>query len=39
VEALGNAKIPSDKWRYYDGMLYMPGMLVVNDNFRIYSTR
>jgi oligosaccharide reducing-end xylanase len=36
VQALWDAKIPSGKWRYYDGMLYMLGILHVGGNFRIY---
>jgi oligosaccharide reducing-end xylanase len=24
------------KWRYYDGMLYLLGMLQVSGNFRVY---
>lgn len=37
VQALWDAQIPSGKWRYYDGMLYMLGMLHVSGNFRIYT--
>ena len=36
VQELWEAQIPSGKWRYYDGMLYMLGMLHVSGNFRIY---
>jgi len=36
VQELWDAQIPSGKWRYYDGMLYMLGMLHVSDNFKIY---
>ncbi|HSL42474.1 MAG TPA: hypothetical protein VK897_03515 [Anaerolineales bacterium] len=36
VQALWEAQIPSGKWRYYDGMLYMLGMLHVRGNFKIY---
>ncbi len=36
VQALWDAKIPSGKWRYYDGMLYMISLLHVSGNFRIY---
>ncbi|MBN1449932.1 MAG: glycoside hydrolase [Anaerolineales bacterium] len=35
VQALWDARIPSGKWRYYDGMLYMLGLLHVSGNFRI----
>ncbi len=37
VQALWDTKIPSGQWRYYDGMLYMLGMLHVSGNFRIYK--
>lgn len=37
VEALWNARIPSGFYRYYDGMLYMLGLLQVSGNFRIYD--
>jgi oligosaccharide reducing-end xylanase len=36
VQALWDVKIPSGKWRYYDGMLYMLGLLHDSGNFRIY---
>ncbi len=36
VEALWNAQVPSGLYRYYDGMLYMLGLLQVSGNFRIY---
>ena len=36
VQELWEVQIPSGKWRYYDGMLYMLGMLHVSGNFRIY---
>ena len=36
VQELWEAQIPSGKWRYYDGMLYMLGMLHVGGYFRIY---
>ena len=36
VQELWNAQPPSGKWRYYDGMLYMLGMLHVSGNFKIY---
>lgn len=38
VQALWDTEIPSGKWRYYDGMLYMLGMLHVSGNFKIYNT-
>jgi len=37
VQALWDTEIPSGQWRYYDGMLYMLGMLHVSGNFRIYK--
>ncbi len=36
VQALWDTQIPSGKWRYYDGMLYMLGLLHVSGNFQIY---
>ena len=36
VQALWDSQIPSGKWRYYDGMLYMLGLLHVGGNFKIY---
>ncbi len=39
VQALWDTQIPSGKWRYYDGMLYMLGMLHVSGNFKIYTSR
>jgi oligosaccharide reducing-end xylanase len=36
VEALWNAPIPAGQWRYYDGMLYMLGMLHCSGEFRIW---
>lgn len=36
VQELWEAQIPSGKWRYYDGMLYMMGMLHISGNFRIH---
>ncbi|MFH1524528.1 MAG: glycosyl hydrolase family 8 [Chloroflexota bacterium] len=37
VQALWDTKIPSGKWRYYDGMLYMLALLYDSGNFRIYT--
>jgi oligosaccharide reducing-end xylanase len=37
VQALWDAPIPSGKWRYYDGMLYMLALLNVSGQFQIYS--
>jgi len=39
VQTLWDARIPSGKWRYYDGMLYMLGMLHVSGNFKVYTPR
>ncbi|MGA9292469.1 MAG: glycosyl hydrolase family 8 [Ignavibacteriaceae bacterium] len=39
VEALWNVSIPTGQYRYYDGMLYMMGMLQVSGNFRIYKLK
>lgn len=37
VKALWNAPVPSGYYRYYDGMLYMLGLLQVSGHFRIYA--
>jgi oligosaccharide reducing-end xylanase len=37
VQELWDVQVPSGKWRYYDGMLYMLGMLHVSGNFKIYA--
>jgi oligosaccharide reducing-end xylanase len=37
VQALWRAKIPSGKLRYYDGLLYIIGLLLVSGNFRIHD--
>jgi oligosaccharide reducing-end xylanase len=39
VQALWDTSIPEGRWRYYDGMLYMLGLLHVSGNFRIYISR
>lgn len=36
VEELWKLDIPSGKWRYYDGMLYMMALLHCSGNFRVY---
>lgn len=36
VKELWYLSIPSGKWRYYDGMLYMLGLLHCSGNFRAY---
>ena len=37
VQALWDTNIPSGKWRYYDGMLYMLALLHVSGNFLIFT--
>lgn len=37
VDELWNSPVPSGQWRYYDGMLYMLGLLHTSGNFQIYS--
>ncbi len=37
VRALWDTPVPSGKWRYYDGMLYMLGLLQASGSFRIYT--
>jgi oligosaccharide reducing-end xylanase len=37
VEQLWDAEIPSGHYRYYDGVLYMLGLLEVTGNYRIYN--
>ena len=36
VQELWDTDVPTGKWRYYDGMLYMLGLLHVSGNFNIY---
>ncbi len=36
VQALWDAPIPTGRWRYYDGLLYMLALLHASGNFRIY---
>jgi oligosaccharide reducing-end xylanase len=36
VEVLWDAPIPSGRWRYYDGMLYLMGLLYCSGEFRIW---
>ncbi|WP_049722926.1 glycosyl hydrolase family 8 [Gilvimarinus polysaccharolyticus] len=35
VQALWNTEVPSGKWRYYDGSLYMLGMLAVSGKYHV----
>jgi oligosaccharide reducing-end xylanase len=37
VQALWDTAVPSGKWRYYDGMLYMLAFLQVSGEYRIYA--
>ncbi len=37
VKELWDAQVPTGLYRYYDGMLYMLGLLQVSGNFRIYA--
>ncbi len=37
VEQLWDAKTPTGRFRYYDGILYMLGMLQASGNFKIYD--
>ena len=37
VRALWDASVPSGRWRYYDGLLYLLAMLHVGGRFRIYA--
>jgi oligosaccharide reducing-end xylanase len=37
VQVLWDTQIPTGQWRYYDGLLYMLGMLHVSGMFRIYT--
>jgi oligosaccharide reducing-end xylanase len=36
VEALWNTPVPTGQWRYYDGMLYLLGMLHCSGEFRVW---
>jgi len=36
VETLWNSQVPSGQYRYFDGMLYMLGMLHCGGQFRIW---
>lgn len=39
VQDLWNAQVPSGQWRYYDGMLYMFGLLHASGQYRIWSPK
>lgn len=36
VQAFWDTPVPEGQWRYYDGSLYMLGMLAVSGNYKIY---
>ncbi len=37
INDLWNASIPAGRYRYYDGLLYMLGMLHVSGNYKVYD--
>lgn len=37
IQALYNQPTPNGKWRYYNGLLHMLGLLHVSGNFKIYG--
>jgi endo-1,4-beta-D-glucanase Y len=37
VEAFWNAPLTTGQFRYYDGLLYMMGLLQLSGNFRVYD--
>lgn len=39
VQRLWDAPIPTGRWRYYDGMLYMFGLLIASDNYKAYPPK
>ena len=39
VEALWNAPIPSGRYRYYDGMWYLMGLLHCSGEFRVWTPK
>ncbi|HTQ49312.1 MAG TPA: glycosyl hydrolase family 8 [Candidatus Acidoferrales bacterium] len=39
VEALWHTPVPTGQWRYYDGMLYMLGLLHCSGEFRIWAPK
>ena len=36
VDELWNRSPPTGKWRYYDGLLYLMGLLHLSGNYRVY---
>jgi oligosaccharide reducing-end xylanase len=39
VKDLWDAQVPSGQWRYYDGMLYMFGLLHASGQYRIWAPK
>lgn len=39
VRALWDAEVPSGQWRYYDGLLYLFGLLHAGGQYRIYAPK
>ena len=39
IQALWDAPIPSGQWRYYDGMLYLFGLLHASGNYRVWTPK
>jgi oligosaccharide reducing-end xylanase len=39
IKELWDAPIPSGQWRYYDGMLYMFGLLHCSGQYRVYAPK
>jgi oligosaccharide reducing-end xylanase len=39
IHEFWNTPVPEGRYRYYDGMLYMLGLLEVSGNFRIYNIK
>ncbi len=37
VDALWNTPVPTGRWRYYDGMLYLLGMLHCSGEFQVWT--
>jgi len=37
IEDVWNVSVPTGQYRYYDGMLYMMGLLHLSGNFRMYA--
>lgn len=39
IQALWDMPIPNGQWRYYDGMLYLFGLLHASGNYRIWTPK